>query len=79
MVYLSREVNGNFEIEKWFSNDKGHAWNVTSITKDSNSLNVRPVVPGGHADTKEQVLWMSGNYEHYTKFGTAIKLLRINP
>ena len=75
ILYLSKQVKGKFEIEKWSSNDKGQTWHSTSITTNSDHLNVRPVVPRGYHGNKDYVLWMYGDYEHYTKYNTGIKLL----
>ena len=77
MLYVSREINGIFEIEKWSSPDKGQTWLSDPITKNSEHNNMRPVVPRGYAGSKDHVLWMFGAYEHYTKFRTGIKLLFI--
>ena len=74
-VYLSRQINGVFEIEKWLSLDKGKTWMSQPITKNSDSLNVRPVVPRGYSGEKDHVLWMSGHYIHYTNYGTAIRMM----
>jgi len=74
-VYLSRQLNGVFEIEKWFSLDKGKTWMSQPITKNSDSLNVRPVVPRGYRGEKNHVLWMSGHYIHYTNYSTAIRMV----
>ena len=74
-VYLSRQINGVFEIEKWLSLDKGKTWMSQPITKNSDSLNVRPVVPRGYSGEKNHVLWMNGRYIHYTNYGTAIRMV----
>jgi len=74
-VYLSRQVNGTFEIEKWDTPDKGMTWHSLLITQESNGLNVRPIVPRGYSGAVPHVLWMFGSYEHYTEFKTGIKLL----
>ncbi len=74
-LYVSRQINGIFEIEKWSSPDKGKTWLSLPITRNSEFINVRPVVPQGYAGSKDHVLWMFGAYEHYTKYQTGIKIL----
>jgi hypothetical protein len=73
-LYISRSVDGVFEIEKWETQDKGKTWCSQPITKNSNHLNVRPIVPRGYVGKKPHVMWMFGDYEHYTKFNTGIKI-----
>jgi hypothetical protein len=76
-VYLSREKDGVFEIEKWTTADKGKSWNVTEITTKSAHDNVRPVVIRNHPTDGPRVLWMNINeYRHYTDFRTGIKMDR---
>ena len=76
-VFLSKQQNSSFEIEQWLSADKGNTWEVIDITSNSGHLNVRPVVPQAYQDQKSIVLWMYGNYEHYTKYNTGIKILEL--
>ncbi|MBL3655178.1 BNR-4 repeat-containing protein [Fulvivirga sediminis] len=75
VVYLSREINGIFEIERWETDDLGKSWSTESITKNSVKDNVRPYVPRGlSADEAEMVFWMENEkYIHYTNFKTSIK------
>ena len=76
VVYLSRQINGTFEIEKWITSDKGKTWSNIAITRNSKHPNVRPVVPRGYTGKKEHVLWMHGDYVHYTKYKTEIRFLK---
>jgi hypothetical protein len=66
VVYLSRPINGIFELEKWTTADKGRTWSSMAVTKNSRHPNVRPVVPRGYTGLEDHVLWMSGDYVHYT-------------
>lgn len=69
-VYLSREINGKFEIQEWKRN--GKEWTIKEITKQSQQDNVRPyVVYGSH---KPIVLWMQGTYHHYTDYDTNLMI-----
>jgi len=72
VVYLSRPVEGVFEIERFNSSDQGKTWKTTPITSKSKQPNVRPVVPRGSPAAQAHVLWMSGPYQHYTRFATRI-------
>jgi rhamnogalacturonyl hydrolase YesR len=74
IVYLSKPTNGVFEIERWVTPDGGATWTSTRITKDSSWNNVRPVVARDHKSSDSGLFWMHGDYEHYTKYATAIKM-----
>ncbi len=75
VVYLSRQVNGVFEIERWETKNDGNSWEVKAITQNSKIDNVRPYVPIGlKAEAKEIVFWMENQkYIHYTNYKTSIK------
>ncbi|NOG55827.1 MAG: hypothetical protein HND57_16125 [Planctomycetes bacterium] len=75
-VYLSRPIDGVFEIEKWQTDDGGVNWNVTPITSGSEADNVRPYVIRDHSeDAGPHVAWMYNQrpYVHYTNYRSAIK------
>jgi hypothetical protein len=73
-VYLSRQVNGVFEIERWRTPDRGRSWTSTAVTRGSMQDNVRPVVPrGAPAHFAAPLLWMSGPYPGYTSFATSLR------
>ncbi len=67
-VYLSRPVNGIFEVEHW--QQKGKLWKSSALTSQSALSNVRPYVVAGSPGKNPIVLWMSGIYTHWTKFDT---------
>jgi hypothetical protein len=74
-VYLSREINGVFEIEKWITPDKGKNWKVTPVTRNSDFDNVRPFVVRGYQKGSPPVLWMNTKkYLHYTDYQGEIKM-----
>jgi hypothetical protein len=74
IVYLSRSINNIFEIEKWTTSDNGTTWPSTvSITSNSACLNVRPFVVKNHIQNGFELLWLTGDYVHYTNYHTAIK------
>ena len=72
VVYLSRPVNGVFEIERWQTSDAGQTWSSKAITQNSTDLNVRPVIPRRCPPSTDLVLWMYGTYIHYTNYQTQI-------
>ncbi len=73
-VYLSKPVNGIFEIFRYTTADSGHTWQSEQLTHDTpgGMLNVRPYVPLNHKPGTVDVLWMRGTYTHYTDFSTQI-------
>lgn len=75
VVYLSRQVDGVFEIERWETSDYGKSWKSEAITQDSEYDNVRPYLPRGlQKEEPEVVLWMENQeYVHYTDYQTSIK------
>ena len=75
MVFLSRQVNGRFEIEQWNAKAKGKRWATRQITVNSEYDQVRPFVPRGSMKNKKTaVLWMENKkYIHYTDYDTRIK------
>jgi hypothetical protein len=64
VVYLSRPVDGQWEIERW----NGPAWTHTAVTSGSAEKNVRPFVVRGGGPP----LWMRGAYLNYRRYRTAI-------
>jgi hypothetical protein len=75
IVYVSRQIDGVFEIEKWMTADQGLTWTHAAVTSGSVHANVRPVVPRGYGKESDLVLWMRGPYTHYTDFATEIRML----
>ncbi|MDL2322579.1 BNR-4 repeat-containing protein [Bacteroidales bacterium OttesenSCG-928-A17] len=67
VVYLSKQVNGVFEIYKYETSDKGDTWVATAITENTPSdiVNVRPIVPRNHKEGYFDVIWMRGKYGYY--------------
>ncbi len=74
IAYISLQIDGTFEIEKWTTSDDGNTWEATPITSSSRQDNVRPVVPHGSEGSGNELLWMQGHYVHYTNFDTRIQL-----
>jgi len=74
IVYLSKQVNGVFEIWKWTTKNHGATWDSLEVTSHSPTdiVNVRPIVPRHHVSGYFDVLWMKGKYIHYTNFDTSV-------
>lgn len=75
IIYLSRQINGVFEIEKRVTQDGGKNWEIEPITANSTFDNVRPYIPRDIAKKdKTVVLWMENKkYIHFTDYDVAIK------
>ncbi len=74
-VFVSREVDGTFEIERFTLDAEQKTWSITPITQQSVNDNVRPYFPrGGNAENTPVLLWMNNKkYVHYTNYATEIK------
>lgn len=68
-VFLSREIDGIFEIEKRMIGKNGDQ-RIQSITSNSDVDNIRPFVVTGKNNDSSILLWMEGHYYHYTDFNT---------
>jgi hypothetical protein len=76
IVYLSRKVNGWFEIERWYTADGGSRWRQSTVARTSGADNIRPVVTRGSNGGPMSLLWLSGHYGSYTDYRTFIHYLR---
>jgi hypothetical protein len=66
IVYMSRQVNGMHEIDKWTTSDGGTTWDSLAITRGSAKKNTRPCVPRGHiAGGNIELIWNYGDYTTY--------------
>ncbi len=76
-VYLSKPVNGVFEIFKSTTVDCGENWTFEAVTKGSKYNNVRPfVIRNTPESVKPRITWMqnNGKYIHYTDYKSELKL-----
>ena len=73
VVYLSRPVEGVFEIERWWTPDGGVTWESAPVTAGSAMNNVRPVVPRNSRLGGPSVIWMHGPYADYMNYGTDLR------
>lgn len=79
-VYLSREVNGMFEVETWRTPDGGKTWRREAVTSGSSVKNARPISPRGLQtfDDDMSVVWMRGSYSTYLNYQTDITTRLLN-
>jgi hypothetical protein len=79
-IYMSRQVNGVHEIDRWTTSDGGTTWDSTAITRGSAKKNTRPCVPRNHKPYgKLDVVWMYGDYSSYGGgYNTAVKMYPVN-
>jgi len=78
-VYLSRQVNGVFEVETWRTATGGSSWTRTPVTSGSTQHNYRPVSPRGQRGGDLDVVWMHGRYPGYTRYQTGLRTLAAAP
>ena len=76
IVYLSREVRGGWEIQRWVTGDGGAHWHRVTVVPADGTDNVRPVVPRGYTGGPMGLLWLRGDYRSYTTYRTSIAFLR---
>jgi hypothetical protein len=75
-LFVSREVNGVFEIEEWRLNVNTGEWKTTPITQNSETDQVRPYAVKN--TDKTLLLWNSvERYVHYTDYKTGVMLYSI--
>ena len=72
-VYLSRKIDGIFELEKRKIKSNGEQ-EIDSITINSKVDNIRPYVVGRDKTHNPIIMWMSGSYYHYTDYETDLKI-----
>lgn len=73
-VYLSRQVSGQFEIQRWTTPDGGATWRSEPITSGSSVAQVRPTCPRDAYPGAPEVVWMSGTYTTFIDYDTALMM-----
>jgi BNR repeat-containing family member len=76
VVYLSRQVRGWFEIERWTTGDGGAHWRHRTVVRTAGADDVRPLVPWGAPGGPLGLLWLHGHYGSYTAYRTVVDYLR---
>ena len=73
VVYLSRQVEGSYQVERWVTRDGGKSWRSRPVTSGSGG-NYRPVSVRGPGFGKTyDLFWMHGRYDTWLDFGTSIR------
>lgn len=73
IVYLSRQVKGGWDLERWVTDNGGRTFSHQVVVPADGLQNVRPVVPRGGGPI--QVLFLRGEYRTYTTYRTSIAFL----
>ena len=76
ILYLSRQVSGGFEIERWTTADGGVRWRHVVVVPAGGTENVRPLVPRGWDRGRMSLLWLRGRYGYFTRYRTSVDFLR---
>ena len=75
VLYISRQSKNGFTIERWRTADGGRTWSSSRLASARQGLNVRPLVPFGYTGSADFVLWMTGQYVHFSNYHTAIRMI----
>jgi putative BNR repeat neuraminidase len=76
VVYLSRKVGAEFEIERWVTRDGGYTWSHTPVVRNPGTDDLRPIVPRGADGGPGGLLWIRGHYGSYTSYRTSIEFMK---
>jgi hypothetical protein len=76
IVYLSRQVPGGWDVERWSTRDGGVHWHSSVVVPAEGTENVRPVVPRGWDHGPMSLLWLHGDYGSYSDYHTSVDYLR---
>lgn len=76
IVYLSRKVNGWFEIEKWVTKNGGYSWSHETVVRTPGQDDLRPLVARGSNGGPASLFWLQGHYGTYTSYRTSIAFLK---
>jgi hypothetical protein len=73
VVYLSRQVDGHWDVERWKTADGGKTWASTKLAVGRKGVkNIRPITPRNARPGDLTALWMQGRYDYWTRYKTAI-------
>jgi len=72
VVYVSKEVSGQFEMFRYVTADNGATWTGTQLTTASANKQMRPVSVRNPADV--EAVWMdASDYTNYVTYSSGIK------
>jgi hypothetical protein len=74
-LYLSRQVPGGWQIERWSTHDGGAQWTHRVVVPAGGTDNVRPVVARGPTP---ELFWLHGAYNTYTTYRTSVQGLKLD-
>lgn len=77
VVYLSRQISGELELEQWETSNRGVSWSHYQITSNSSEMNTRPCVPrGSPPNSPAGLIWLYGRYDEYGegKYYTGVRM-----
>lgn len=69
-LYLSRQVSGGWQIERWNTRVGGVRWTHHVVVPAGATDNVRPVVARGPTT---ELFWLHGAYNTYTTYRTSVQ------
>lgn len=80
ILYCSRQVpnTDTWRIERWHTRDGGRSWKTATLTPEPKAKNVRPITVRNHGGGPIQAIWMSGRYDYWTDFDTALHAWPMN-
>jgi len=73
-LYLSRQVPGGWQIERWSTQDGGAHWTRQLVVPVGGADNVRPVVARGPTT---ELFWLHGDYNTYRTYRTSVEGLTL--
>ncbi len=76
IVYLSRQVKGGWQIERWSTSNGGYGWRHRTVVPAGRTDNIRPVVPRGWSGGPMGLVWLRGDYRTYTTYRTSVAFFR---
>jgi hypothetical protein len=76
IVYLSRKVNGLYQIERWVTGDGGASWSHSTVVRTPGQNAMRPILTRGSNGGPMTLLWLEGNYGSYSNYRTRIAYLK---
>jgi hypothetical protein len=74
-LYLSCQMSGGWQIERWSTHDAGAHWTHQLVVPAGQTDNVRPVVARGPTT---ELFWLHGAYNTYTSCRTSVQGLKLN-
>jgi len=74
IVYFSKQISGQFEIQRGITLDGGSSWDFNNLTGNSSNKNIRPVCIKNHGQNV-RFAWINGIYDSYTNYNTNVMMI----